>query len=268
MDEMSLSTKQLSEYLDFAKNLAINAGEIMIKNEDLLPPFASGHTYINEHVAYLIEKYIIAEIASNYPGHALFRGVDTNKEFEWICDYIDGAYAYSRKHRISVTSIALTYKGTTVVAAVYNPWENILYHATIGHGFFVNDELFSNDATENYQGSLVDVEWWKNASYDVDTFLHNFSIKKDVYVLHVGSVIHAACLVANGTFAAAVLGKFMSGKNHEIAAISLLINEAGCLLTDLYGKVVTNTGDIKGLVFANKSIHADLIKEYSIFDKL
>lgn len=265
---MALTTynsKQLDDFLCFAKHLARSAGDIMKINEDYQGNLPGGHIYINEFVAELIEKDIENQLAKHYPDHQLFKGGTSDSEYEWICDYIDGAYAYSRKHHISVTSVALTYQGETIVAVVYNPWSDTLYHAVLGGGFFVNDKSFLARSTESYSGSLVDVEWWRNASYDVDSFLHDFSVKKDVYVLHVGSVIHAACLVAQGIFSAAVLGKFMSGKNHEVAAISLLIAEAGCVLTDLEGVQVTNSGDIKGLVFANKSIHADLIREYESF---
>lgn len=259
------TTEELDKYLKFAKDIARKAGDIMISYEDYHKPLPDGHRYINEYVAELIENTIEAALHAAYPDHKLFKGGSGDSEYEWICDYIDGAYAYSKKHRISVTSVALVHKGQTIVAAVYNPWSDTMYHATLGGGFFVNEQRYSDVSQPDYKGSLVDVEWWRNASFDVDTWMHGFSVENDVYALHVGSVIHAACLVANGVFAAAVLGKFMSGKNHEIAAIKLLIEEAGCVLTDLHGTDVTNVGDIDGLVFANKHIHPDLIKSYATF---
>lgn len=266
MDTTATDDLNLDEYIQFAKKLAHKAGNIMVTNEDYPQPFPNDHKYINEFVAELIEDFIGAEIAKTYPGHSLFKGETEVREFEWICDYIDGAYAYSRKHRISVTSIALVNNGKTIAAAVYNPWTDTMYTATLGGGFYVNGQNYLSQPLAEYKGSLVDIEWWRNASYDVDSWMHDFSIKNDVYALHVGSVIYAACLVANGIFAAAVLGKFMSGKNHEIAAIKLLIEEAGCLLSDLRGKDVTNAGDIEGLVFANKGIHPDLITSYATYN--
>ena len=259
-------TAELKDYLTFAIDLARKAGEYMVSLEGFNEPLPKGHIYINEYVADVIEEYIQNRIAQTYPAHALFTGLsDKEVEYEWICDYIDGAYAYSKKHRISVTSVALVHRGITIVAAVYNPWTDTLYHATLGGGFHVNGQRHQVVQSESYKGSLIDVEWWRNASYDVDTWLHQFSVKNDTYVLHIGSIIHAACLVANNTFSAAVLGKFMSGKNHEIAAIKLLIEEAGCVLTDLHGNSITNVGDIEGLVFSNKSVHTDLIESYAQF---
>ncbi|MCW1908671.1 MAG: hypothetical protein KIH63_005000 [Candidatus Saccharibacteria bacterium] len=265
MNQPLSDSQKLIEFLEFAKKLALEAGKTMTSLEDLAGPLPNNHQYINEYVAEVIEKQLAGEIASKFPDHSLFTKDDTGSEYEWICDYIDGAYAYSKKHRISVTSVALVHKGVTIVAVVFDPWTDTLYSAIKGAGFRVNDQLCTSPELLSYRGSLVDVEWWRNAQYDVDSWLHTFSIENDVYVLHIGSIIHAACLVAKGTFSAAVLGKFMSGKNHEIAAIKLLVEEAGCKLSDLNGNEVNNVGDVEGLVFANPAIHADLIKSYAQF---
>jgi fructose-1,6-bisphosphatase/inositol monophosphatase family enzyme len=241
----------LETHLNFAKKLALAAGKIMQDHDNWNKEIPNNFKYINEYVADLIERYIEKNIKKNYPNHSLFKSMEENNhnEYEWICDYVDGAYSYSKGHKISVTSVALTH----------------MYSAYLGGGFFINNEKQLKVSMQSYHRSLVDVEWWKNANYDVDTWMHNFSVNKNVYVLHIGSIIHAACLVASGIFSAAVLGKFMSGKNHEIAAISLIIHESGCILTDLNGKDITNTGDIEGLVFANGSIHETLINDYAEF---
>lgn len=261
--------QDLQIYSSFARKIAFSAGKIMKKYDNWNKKIPSGFDYINEYVADLIENYINKNIKKTFPNHSLFKNKpDTsNNEYGWICDYIDGAYCYSKGHKISVTSVALTHKGRTIVSAIYNPWTDTMYSACIDGGFFVNGKKQPKVNMQSFHRSLVNVEWWKNANYDVDTWMHNFSVHKNVYVLHIGSIIHAACLVADGVFSAAVLGKFMSGKNHEIAAISLIIQESGCILTDFRGKDITNTGDIEGLVFANRSIHEALIKDYEEFSK-
>lgn len=260
--------QDLLDYVNFAKKIALDAGEIMKKNDNWNKKIPKNFEYINEYVADLIEKYINKNIKKTFPEHSLFkdRGEVGTSEYEWICDYVDGAYCYSKGHKISVTSVALTHKGKTIISVIYNPWTDTMYSAYINGGFFVNSKKQPKVEMKSFHRSLINVEWWKNASYDVDTWMHTFSVKKNVYVLHIGSVIHAACLVANGIFSAAVLGKFMSGKNHEIAAISLIIRESGCILTDLRGKDITHVDNIEGLIFANKSIHKTLVKDYAEFN--
>lgn len=259
--------QDLIDYINFAKKIALDAGKIMKKNNNWNKQIPKGFDYINEYVADLIEKYIDKKIKRSFPRHSLFKvkGRANTGEFEWICDYVDGAYCYSKGHKISVTSVALTHKGKTIVSVIYNPWTDTMYSAYINGGFFVNNKKQPKVNMKSFHRSLVNVEWWKNADYDVDTWMHNFSINKNVYVLHIGSIINAACLVANGIFSAAVLGKFISGKNHEIAAISLIIQESGCLLTDLKGNNITHVDNIEGLIFANRSIHKTLIKDYAKF---
>ncbi len=258
------------QYLDFAKRLAIGAGSIMVDLEG--KPFkpTKDINYINEHVAKEIEKFVAKEIATTLPDHNLFDfqpSLNAGVDYEWICDYVDGAYCYSKEHKISVTSIALQYKNKTIVSAIYNPWTRQLFYASKDGGAFLNDKQINTSHDAIATGTLVDVEWWPWANYDVDSWLHNVSLETGIYALHVGSVIHAACLVASGSFAAAVLGKSMIGKNHEIAAIKLIIEEAGGLLTDLEGSTVGYKNEIKGLLIANPSCHQDLVKRYITYER-
>ena len=265
---MKHTKEQLMTFLIFAKQMAQDAGFVMEKHNEWDQPIPDGFTYINEYVADLIERHIDANVKKSFPKHSLFMDGSSSRVdgYEWICDYVDGAYGYSKWHKISVTSIALTYNGETVVAAIYNPWTKTMYSAYTDGGFYVNDIKRPTVSMESFERSLVDVEWWRNATYDVDSWMHNFSVTKNVYVLHIGSVIHAACLVADGVFSAAVLGKHMTGKNHEIAAISLIMKEADCVLTDLRGHNITYTGDVQGLIFANKSIHDTLVADYAEYN--
>lgn len=258
------------QYLDFAKQLARQAGSIMVKLEG--KPFkpAQDVNYINEHVAKEIEKFVAKEIAASFPGHNLFDfrpSLSYGADYEWICDYVDGAYCYSKEHKVSVTSIALQYKNKTIVSAIYNPWTRQLFYATKGGGAFLNNKRINVSQDSITTGTLVDTEWWPWANYNIDTWLHDVSLETGIYVLHIGSVIHAACLVASGSFGAAALGKSMIGKNHEIAAIKLIIEEAGGLMTDLEGAAVGYTNEIKGLLVANSNCHKDLVKSYIAYER-
>jgi fructose-1,6-bisphosphatase/inositol monophosphatase family enzyme len=257
---------ELKEYLDFAVEVAKESGKIMIDLKNLKKPFPSGQEYLNQHVASVIEDNTLLKINEQFPSHGLFGKKVTDNKLEWICDYIDGAYSYSRGFDISVTSVALTLNGKTVVSAVFNPWNNTLYSAAKGMGFFINgskQSLSINAEPTNLKDSIIDVEWWPNAGYDIDTALHHFSLQEGPYILHLSSIIYAACLVCSGVFVAAALGKKMIGKNHEIAAISLITEESGCILTDLFGIDTISSGQtddqvIEGLLFSKPDIHKKL----------
>jgi len=261
--QKTITLNSIRQFTQEAEKIARNSGMLMTKYQGYSGPRVDRHTSLDKYISSRIESRTSQYLKKRYPEHGLF-GASKNRDydFEWICDYIDGAYSYGQGYKISVTSVALTYKSKTIAAAVYNPWTDEMYVSGLGLGVYINGKKLKTLSSSKYQGKLVDVEWWPHASYDLDTWLHDFSIKKDVYVLHIGSIIHAACLVASGQFVAAVLGKFMQGKNHEIAAIKLIIEESGCKLTDLHGNKITHIGDIEGLVFANKSIHETLIQSY------
>ncbi len=228
------------------------------------------HQYVNEYVADKIERDLEKSIARTFPGHGLFGSdkIAPESEFEWICDYIDGAYSYSKKYKISVTSIALTYRGESIVCAVYNPWTDQLYSASKDKGAYLNERLLSPVPIDIEEGTLIDVEWWPWALYDLDSWLHEYSLASHVYVLHIGSIIHAACLVAEGVFGGAALAKYMKGKNHEIAAAKLLIEESGGLITDLFGNSLDgDPKEVHGLMIGSRRSHPKLIKSYEQFRK-
>lgn len=257
-------------HLDFAKSLALGAGEIMthLEGGDFIP--SPGADYINEYVAKKIEDHIEKRLAARFPEHDLFGNKNLggrNNEYEWICDYIDGAYCYSKEHKISVTSIALQRNNKTIVSAIYNPWTRQLFYASLDGGAFLNDNQITVSNEGIQTGTLVNVEWWPWADYDVDSWLHQVSIDSGIYVLHIGSIIHASCLVASGTFGAAALGKSMIGKNHEIAAIKLIVEEAGGIITDLRGEEIGYTNEIHGLLIGNQASHQILVKSYIEYEK-
>jgi len=259
------------QYLHFAKKMALEAGAIMVELEGTSFTPEPGIGYINEYVAHQIELRLAETIKATYPTHNLFDfkpSLNSDSDYEWICDYIDGAFGYSKGHRVSVTSIALQYKNKTIVSAIYNPWTKQLFSASKNEGAFLNDKKINVSDESITKGTLVDVEWWPWADYDIDTWLHNISKETGIYVLHVGSIIHAACLVASGSFGAAALGKSMVGKNHEIAAIKLIVEEAGGLMTDLEGAEVGYTNEIKGLLISNKNCHEDLVTRYKAYEEL
>ncbi|MDP2692865.1 MAG: inositol monophosphatase family protein [bacterium] len=262
------SRGELLEYQKLAKTIALENGKTMIKYENFAKKLPKGFSYLNEYVANLMESQTKKRISKKYPKHNLFKcGGNSKKDFEWICDYIDGAGSYSKGHKISVTSVALTYQNETIVSVVYNPWTKTTYSAYKGGGFYLNGSLQKQIKSNFHARKLINVEWWPKADYDVDSWLHQFSMKTGLYVLHIGSVIHAACLVASGTLSGSTLGKFMSGKNHEVAAIKLILEEAGCILTDLGGREISHVGDIFGLLFAQKEMHGLMLKDYENFSK-
>jgi fructose-1,6-bisphosphatase/inositol monophosphatase family enzyme len=257
----------MNDYLDFAKGLALRAGDIMLQHfhaevEHTEKADKTIVTVADE----AINQMVIDEVEKTYPEHSVFgeeASSDKQSEYAWVCDPIDGTVPYANGVPISVFSLALVKDGEPVVGVVYEPFMKRMYSATKGGGAFINDELMkvSNHGLERH--ATINVEWWAEAAYDIDTPLHNISLETKAYVLHLGSVVSAACLVAWGRYEACVFAG-TNGKNVDIAAVKVIVEEAGGKVTDIKGNEQRYDGDINGAIISNGKIHDELVEKLNI----
>jgi fructose-1,6-bisphosphatase/inositol monophosphatase family enzyme len=247
----------MEDDLKFAKRIALRAGEIMLeyfhadvekhkKNDKTIVTIADER----------INQLVIDEVGKKYPEYSVFgeeASVDKKSDYAWICDPVDGTLPYSKGIPVSVFSLALVKNGVPILGVVYDPFMKRLYSATKGHGAFLNDKPIKvSDAYLDFDATINE-EWWPEAEYDIDTVLHNLSVKTEAYVLHLGSVIAAACYVASGNYEACVFAG-TKGKNVDIAAVKVIVEEAGGKVTDLFGDDQRYDRDIKGAIISNGKI--------------
>ena len=85
------------------------------------------------------EELIVRSILERYPTHAILgeeggaRG-DAASEWRWVVDPLDGTTNYSQGLPVFCVSIALQYRGETVVGVVYAPYLRELFTAVRGGG--------------------------------------------------------------------------------------------------------------------------------------
>ena len=82
-------------------------------------------------------------------------------------------------------------------------------------------------------------------------------IKKHIY--SVGSIIRACMCVATGDFTCAIFPG-TKGKNCDIAAVKVIVEEAGGRVTDLFGNEQKYDESINGALISNGIVHDELIK--------
>lgn len=256
----------ITEYLRFAEELARDNGAIMLSGYVSDTP---NEAYINEIVSDKINENIVNRINCRYRDHSFFqKNRPSSDGYEWICDPLDGAFMYSVGHRVSVTSVALTLHGKSIVSAVYDPWNDLMYSASLGGGTKLNGLPIATKKTSPLQKySVINSEWWPDADYDVEMAVHQIAKATGAYPVHLGSVIHSACMVAKGSFNVSLFGgHIIEEKNREIAAAKLIVEEAGGSITDLFGSEISFTGSVKGFIIAGSSSAsreiASRIKQY------
>ena len=259
---MSHIDTQLEAFGLFAQEVARSNGAIMRTFESKPRHELPDGQYLNEFVATKINDNIATLIKERFPDHTMYRkggSLDQHLGYEWICDPLDGAFCYSVGYRVSVTSVTLTKDGESIVSAVYDPWNDRMYAAIKGNGATLNGNPIHVNESPLQKYTMINSEWWPAAAFDIDTPLHTVAVDTGVYLVHQGSVIHSACLVASGVFAASLFGGFVQGKNHEVAAAKLIVEEAGGRISDLAGESIGFIGDIRGFIISNGTIHADLV---------
>ena len=139
-----------NEYLEYAICMAKLAGEVHLKyfRSDNL----SMQTKINDYDVVTAadkesESVIIEMIRSKYPNHGIIAeesGVINEKsEWNWIIDPLDGTTNFSQGLPVFCVSIALEYKGETIVGVVYAAYLDELFYAIKGMGAFFNGNKIS-----------------------------------------------------------------------------------------------------------------------------
>lgn len=256
----------MKQYLEFAKEIAHEAGEIMIRyfKEENGASYKIDQTIVTKADTE-INKYLIKRVNEVFPAHS----VDGEEEqtgksdYVWVCDPVDGTAMYARHIPVAVFSLALVIDGNPVIGVVYDPFTNNMYSAIKGNGAYKNEEKITvNDSDLDEMKSVSHFDMWPGAEYDIYDVVKE--IGRKTYLVSIGSIIRAGMCVATGDFNLAIFPG-TKHKNCDIAALKVIVEEAGGKVTDLYGEEQRYDKDINGAIISNGKIHKeiiDLMKKY------
>ena len=204
------------------------------------------------------ENMIKNIILENFPAHG-FYGEETSREnkeadFLWLVDPIDGTKSFVRGYPFFSTQIALMNKGKIILGVSNAPIFNELVYAESGKGaWMANKQLSVSDinqldsatlSTGNLK-SLASSQGWSDLGKIIST-VDRIRGYGDFYHYH---------LLAAGKIDAVI----ESDVNIlDIAALSIIINEAGGLFTDLDGNFPCL--ETRSVLAANPQLHASLQK--------
>lgn len=257
----------LQQYKKLAIDIAHKAGEIMLKHFDT---DVEQREKLDKTIVTIadeaINRMVIEEIAKAFPGHAVSGEEESNEKESkhvWVCDPIDGTNPYARSIPISVFSLAYVHDGEPLVGVVYDPFMDRLYSAVKGEGAFCNETPISVSDSSLGRRAMADIEWWPEAPHDLLKVYRSLSEELNTYTIMMGSVTHAACLVASGKFEACLFAG-TEGKHVDIAAVKVIVEEAGGQVTDIAGNEQRYDGPgINGAVISNGVAHDDLLEHCS-----
>ena len=248
------------EYLEFAKEIAYEAGKIMLKylNAKDISSYKGDKTIVTL-ADKEINTYLINRVKERFPNHS----VDGEEEkfgesnYVWVCDPVDGTAMYARHIPVAVFSLALVVDGESRVGVVYDVFTDTLYSAVKGEGAYKNGEKISvNDYELDDVRSVSNFDMWSGAEYNIyDTIKE---LGKKTYFVSLGSVIRGAMCVASGEFNLAIFPG-TKRKNCDIAAVKVIVEEAGGNVTNLFGEEQRYDKDINGAIISNGIVHEEVI---------
>lgn len=227
--------------LNIAITAARLAGDIIVRHLEQLDRIKitakSSEEYFTE-VDIKAEQAIIHTIHKAYPEHGIIAeesGIhNDNAESVWIIDPLDGTTNYMHGFPFFSVSIAHKVKNRIEHAVVYDPIRHECFSASRGRGAQMNDRRIRVSKQTQLNASLLGTGFpFRNVAL-AQRFLPTFEalIGKCAGVRRTGSAALDLAYVASGRLD----GFWEFGlRPWDIAAGSLLVKEAGGLISDLQG---------------------------------
>jgi myo-inositol-1(or 4)-monophosphatase len=243
------------------KELLIKAGDEILKYFG-----TSSVLYTKKTVTDVVTE---ADLASNtiicdaikemYPTHGIVSeegdGYQTESEYLWYVDPLDGTKNFSTHTPLFGINIALTFKGEIVFGAIYLPITKDYCYAEKGKGAYLNDIKITCSQKEDFKGSfgLGGIRPTEQS--------RAFLQKIDEISEHSAWVNAVASSAVSGLWIAAGKRDWYIGPGRnawDYAATALIAEEAGAVVTN-YAGAPYKCGD-KGIVIANRVLHPTLLK--------
>ncbi len=230
--------------LNIAIRAARKAGEILIDAVDRTNVLAIEEKGRNDFVTDIdraSEKEIIYHLKKAYPGHSI-RGEETgvtegkDSDYEWIIDPLDGTTNFIHNIPHFAISIACKHKGRIQQAVVYDPIKREEFTASAGAGAHLNGKRIRVSGRRGMEGALIGT----GIPFNGLTLEHITP-----YLACMGEIVPKTAGIrrpgaASLDLAYIAAGRFdgfweMSLQQWDIAAGSLIVQEAGGLVSDFKG---------------------------------
>jgi len=251
--------------LDFAKALALEAGKIMrryFRAEDIGTEWKEDDTPLTVADT-AINKLFIEKAKVTFPEYGILgeeESYEPDRAIRWIVDPIDGTMPFSLGMPWSTFSLALSdsKSGESLLGIVYDPYLDHLFHAIKGGGAFLNGiKLQTSPKTDLTKSYLSASEGLPNPKGYNPSQCNEILRNKGARLFTVYSSAYIATRVATGDLLGAVSNRALPW---DIAAVGLIVREAGGLVIDLDGNPRRLDEEGGYIIAANKSIEAELLK--------
>ena len=255
----------MEERKKLAFKLCLEAREILLRKFNDVRNIAekSANDYVTD-ADLKIEKYLIDSISAKFKQDTIIseeKGtLKGNTEFKWIIDPLDGTNNYLRGISLAGMQMAILKDEKPLFGILLDPFMNEIYYAEKGKGAFKTDiHLKRKIKIQVSDRSLDNAMVVFSSSLTNDKGEEQIKVFKKILPL-IGSMrmfgvaIRCFPFIAQGSTEAII--SFIP-KSYDIAAGSLLVEEAGGKITTFDGKPWFP--DMPNLVASNSKIHNELV---------
>lgn len=250
----------MSIFKDFAVKFAYQAWDI-IKNNFLKNNNTSwkwDNTVVTQ-VDHEINTLFIQTVQSQFPTHSI-RGeeesyIQTDSEYTWICDPIDGTALFTMGVPTSTCGIALLHHDTLVLWVIYDPYIDRMYVAEQWKWATCNDQAIHVSDASDMSKHYIAAASWSWCKYNINQ-LRPYIKDHQGKITTAGSIQYSGGLVAAGK----MLGCIFGGNTiHDIAPVHIIVQESGGTVTDLQGDPIDYSQELKGMIASNGVAHQQML---------
>jgi len=204
------------------------------------------------------EQAIRGVILDAFPEHG-FYGEETGRtqedaEYLWLVDPIDGTKGFVRQYPFFSTQIALMHRGEIILGVSSGTMMDELAWAEKGQGAWLNGKRLKVSHIDSPDRAAVSVGNLKSLAGSDGWDALGGIVERADRIRGYGDFYHYH-LLASGKIEAVI----ESDVNIlDIAALSVIVTEAGGVFTDLNGE--RPTLEIRSVLAANPSLHADYLE--------
>lgn len=226
-----------------------------------------GHNDLVSYVDVETEKMLKAGFRELLPGAGYINEEGEDEAsvngFRWIIDPIDGTTNFTHGLPVFAISVALQYKGETVLGIVYEVAHDEMFVAVKGKGASLNSKPISVSDIDNLSEGLV-ATGFPYTKFDwLDDYMEMLTdfMRETHGIRRLGSAAIDLVFVACGRFE----GFFEIGLNPwDVAAGALIVEEAGGKVTDFEGEDEFLFG--RKILASNGHVHKQMLGVINKFE--
>jgi myo-inositol-1(or 4)-monophosphatase len=253
-----------SEILERVKDLAEKAANFILKEADRFSIDDIASKGLNDFVSYVdlgSEKILVSGLNNILPeaGFIAEEGTveNTNKEYSWIVDPLDGTTNFMHGLPAYSISIALAKGDEILLGVVYSITNNEMFYAARNMGAWLNGKQIYVSKTSRVKDMLVGTGFPFTSYKLLNPYLNTlkYFIENTHGVRRIGSAAIDLAYVACGRF-----DSFYEYNLNpwDVSAGILLIREAGGIVSDFSGKQEKLTG--KEIVASNNAVYNEFFE--------